>query len=130
MGDSGGEVADSVSSREWEVAPAFSEQIYTMEDALLFAGMLMAMVKKCDRVKAACQSLLTNISAAIMTEKGQKYGFSRSFIRFLYVRYGRGILMESVLKSPCYLSKKKKRSHILIRWPSSMKKQMNWLYFL
>ena len=37
----GGEVADSVAARDWEVAPAFSEQIYTMEDALLFASCLL-----------------------------------------------------------------------------------------
>ena len=106
---SGEEVADSVSSREWQVAPAFSEQIYTMEDALLFAGMLMAMVKKCDRVKVACQSLLTNISAAIMTENGAEVWVQPIFYPFSYMsRYGKGILMESILKSPCYLSKKGK----------------------
>ncbi|WP_275040371.1 alpha-L-arabinofuranosidase C-terminal domain-containing protein, partial [Anaerovibrio lipolyticus] len=41
-----------------------------MEDSLLFASMMMVLLKKCDRVKIGCQSLLTNISACIMTKKG------------------------------------------------------------
>ena len=96
-----------MASRDWEVAPAFSEQIYTMEDALLFAGMLMAMVKNCERVKIACQSLLTNISAAIMTKTGGEVWVQPIFYPFSYMsKYGRGVLLESVLKCPQYQSKK------------------------
>lgn len=103
----GDAVADAVASRDWEVAPAFSEQIYTMEDALLFAGMLMAMVKNCKRVKIACQSLLTNISAAIMTKTGGEVWAQPIFYPFSFMsKYGRGILLESVLKCPQYQSKK------------------------
>ncbi|WP_050641961.1 MULTISPECIES: alpha-N-arabinofuranosidase [Clostridia] len=105
----GGEVADSVNARDWEVAPAFSEQIYTMEDALLFASMMMAMIKNCERVKAACQSLLTNISAAIMTEPGAGVWVQPIFYPFSHMAaYGRGVLMESVLKAPSYRTKKNK----------------------
>lgn len=59
-----------VDEHPWQIAPPLGEQIYSMEDALLFASMLMVLLKKCNRVKIGCQSLLTNISACIMTEKG------------------------------------------------------------
>ena len=103
----GEDVAGSVASRDWETAPAFSEQIYTMEDSLLFASMLMAMIKNSGRVKAACQSLLTNISAAIMTEPGAEVWVQPIFYPFSYMsKYGRGTLLESVLRAPSYLSGK------------------------
>ena len=99
-------VADSVNSRDWQIAPAFSEQIYTMEDALLFASMLMAMLKNCDRVKVACQSLLTNISAAIMTKTNGEVWLQPIFYPFSFMsRYGRGYVLESVLEAPAYTNR-------------------------
>lgn len=96
-------VADSVNRRDWEIAPAFSEQIYTMEDALLFSSMLMAMMKKADRVKIACQALLTNISACIMTEKGGESWRQTIFYPFVYLsKYGQGEVMRTVDEIPEY----------------------------
>jgi alpha-N-arabinofuranosidase len=54
----------------WQVAPRLSEQIYTLRDALLFASLLLTLARHARRVRIACQSLLANISAAIMTEPG------------------------------------------------------------
>lgn len=101
----GDDVADSVAARDWEVAPAFSEQIYTMEDTLLFASMLMAMVRNSDRVKIACQSLLTNISAAIVTERNGASWVQPIYYPFQYMsEYGRGKVLELVCDIPCYKS--------------------------
>ncbi|MDR2372758.1 MAG: alpha-L-arabinofuranosidase [Bifidobacteriaceae bacterium] len=55
---------------QWQVGPRLSEQIYTLQDALLFASMMLVMARHSSRVRMACQSLLTNISACIMTEPG------------------------------------------------------------
>ncbi|MDD6550847.1 MAG: alpha-N-arabinofuranosidase [Lachnospiraceae bacterium] len=100
------EVADSVSSREWQVAPAFSEQIYTMEDALLFASLLMSMVRHADVVKAACQSLLTNISACIMTEKGGGSWVQPIYYPFEYMaRYATGEVLNSSVTGDKYESR-------------------------
>lgn len=60
---------DEAEENRWEIAPSISEMIYSFQDALLFAGMLMTMIKNSDIVKIACQSLITNISAMIMTDK-------------------------------------------------------------
>ena len=99
----GSEVEKDVNSRDWEIAPSFSEQIYTMEDTLLFASMLMAMVKNADRVKIACQSLLTNISAAIMTERGGESWVQPIYYPFSYMsRYGRGEVLECISRIGCY----------------------------
>ncbi len=101
----GTEVENDVNSRGWEIAPAFSEQIYTMEDSLLFASMLMAMVKNAGRVKIACQSLLTNISAAIMTEKGEESWVQPIYYPFAYMsEYGRGLVLNSVDQITSYES--------------------------
>lgn len=62
-------VTQEVDASPWQIAPAISEQIYTMEDALLFASMLMTIVRNADIIKIGCQSLIANISACIMTER-------------------------------------------------------------
>ncbi|MEG0961662.1 MAG: alpha-N-arabinofuranosidase [Lachnospiraceae bacterium] len=99
-----GKVAHPKASQEpWQVAPHLSEQVYTMEDALLFASMLMSFQRHSDRVKVACQSLLTNISAAIMTEKGGEVWVQPIFYPFSYAsKYGRGIVLEEIVEGPVY----------------------------
>lgn len=88
-------VVAQMDARPWQVAPHLSEQIYTMEDALLFASMMMNFLKHSDRVRIACQSLLTNISAAIMTEEGGEAWVQPIFYPFSHMAaYGRGVVLE------------------------------------
>lgn len=80
---------------EWQVAPPISEMIYTFEDSLLFAGMLLALLKNANRVKMACQSLLTNVSATIMTEQGGEVWLQPTYFPFSQVaKYGHGVVMD------------------------------------
>jgi len=80
---------------EWQVAPPISEMIYTFEDSLLFAGMLLVLLKNANRVKMACQSLLTNVSAMIMTEKGGNIWLQPTYFPFSQVaKYGNGIVLD------------------------------------
>lgn len=96
-------VQRSVEDNPWQIAPAFSEQIYTMEDALLFASMLMNLVRFSKRVRIACQSLLTNISACIMTERGGGVWVQPVFYPFaMMAKYGRGIVMDTRMSGPSY----------------------------
>lgn len=100
----GEEVAKDVESHDWQIAPSFSEQIYTMEDALLFSSMLMAMLKNADIVEIACQSLLTNISACIMTETGGGSWVQTIYYPFAYMaKYGRGTVLQQVRKETEWL---------------------------
>lgn len=87
----------------WQIAPSFSEQIYSLEDALLFGGMLLSMLRHCDRVKIACQSLLVNISAAIITEPGGSLWLQPIFYPFAHAaKYGKGRVLTPVVESPSY----------------------------
>ena len=78
-----------------QIAPAISEQIYTLEDALLFAEMQMVILRNADAIKIACQSLLTNISACIMTEKGGNHWLQTIYYPFYYfANYAKGIVVK------------------------------------
>lgn len=82
----------------WKQAPAISEMIYSFQDALLFGGMLMALIKNADRVKIACQSLLANISAMIMTKKGGEMWRQTIYYPFAQAAaYAQGTVMDTRL---------------------------------
>lgn len=97
------EVASQVDETPWQIAPHLSEQIYSMEDTLLFASMMMNFLKYADRIKIACQSLLTNISAAIMTEEKGDVWVQPIFYPFSHMaRYGKGVVLQSVTDCETY----------------------------
>lgn len=92
-----------VSKEPWKIAPPISEQIYTLEDALLFAGMQMVMLRNADVIKIACQSLLTNVSACIMTEKDGGFWLQTIYYPFYYfANYAKGIVLRSAVTGPVY----------------------------
>lgn len=96
-------VQKSVEEHPWQIAPSISEQIYTMEDALLFSSMMMNFLRYSGRVKIACQSLLTNISACIMTERGGDAWVQPIFYPFACMaKYGQGIVMDERSAGPVY----------------------------
>ncbi|WP_026659895.1 alpha-N-arabinofuranosidase [Butyrivibrio sp. AC2005] len=84
-------------AHRWQIAPAISEMIYSFQDALLFSGMLMMMIKKSDIVKLACQSLIANISSMIMTEKDGGLWYQTIYEPFKYMAsHSRGTVLEEV----------------------------------
>lgn len=92
-----------IDQKPWGIAPAISEQIYTLEDALLFAGMQMVILRNADVIKIACQSLLTNISACIMTEKNGEYWLQTIYYPFHYfATYAKGTVLKTASIGPCY----------------------------
>lgn len=102
----------NVISPPWQQAQPISEMIYSFKDALLFGGMLLAILKNADRVKVACQSLLTNISAMIMTEKGGEMWKQTIYYPFADVaQLGHGEVLDSRVICPEYATKDKK-SHV------------------
>lgn len=99
----GNMVDEQVSQNPWQSAAPISEQIYTLEDALLFAGMQMVMLRHADVVKIACQSLLTNVSACIMTEENGEMWLQTIYYPFSYfAKYARGIVLRSVCRCGSY----------------------------
>ncbi len=89
------EVAEQCNNNSWVQAPAISEMVYTFEDSLLFGGMILALLKNADRVKIACQSLLVNVSAMIMTEKNGGIWYQPIYYPFSHVaEYGKGVVLD------------------------------------
>lgn len=55
----------------------------------------MVILRNADAIKIACQSLLTNISACIMTEKGGNHWLQTIYYPFYYfANYAKGIVMK------------------------------------
>lgn len=99
----GNTVNREVDENPWQIAAPISEQIYTMEDALLFAGMQMTMLRNADMVKIACQSLLTNVSACIMTDANGEMWLQTIYYPFYYfANYARGVVMQSKCRCESY----------------------------
>lgn len=99
----GNTVNEETARDPWKIAPAISEQIYTLEDALLFAGMQMVILRNADVIRIACQSLLTNVSACIMTEKNGESWLQTIYYPFYYfANYARGIVLDTVSEGPSY----------------------------
>ncbi|TCR66426.1 alpha-N-arabinofuranosidase [Bosea sp. BK604] len=87
----------------WPVAPPILEEIYTMEDALVFGGACISLLNHADRVKCACLAQLVNVIAPIMTETGGPAWRQTIFYPFAQMsRYGRGRSLRTSIKSPSY----------------------------
>lgn len=87
----------------WQIAPPQAEDLYTMQDALLFGCMMITLIKHADRVKIGCQAQLVNVIAPVMTLCGGPAW--RQTIYYPYQqasRYGRGIALDIDLRSATY----------------------------
>ena len=90
----------------WTIAPPQLEDIYNFEDAVLVGLMLITLLKNSDRVKIACLAQLVNVIAPIMTENGGAAWRQTIFYPFMHAsNYGRGIVLNPVIKSEKYDSK-------------------------
>ncbi|WP_035765499.1 arabinosylfuranosidase ArfA [Butyrivibrio sp. NC2002] len=90
---------------KWVEHPHQLEDIYNFEDALLVGSMLITLLRHADRVKIACLAQLVNVIAPIMTSDT---GAWRQTIFYPYMHasiYGRGTVLNTVVKSPSYESK-------------------------
>jgi alpha-N-arabinofuranosidase len=87
----------------WPVAPHILEEVYTMEDALAFAGACISLLNHADRVKAACLAQLVNAIAPIMTEDGGPAWRQTIFFPFAQMsKFGRGRVLRVETDSPIY----------------------------
>lgn len=87
----------------WSEAPPLLEDIYTFEDALVVGGMLLSLLRHCDRVKMACLAQLVNVIAPIMTVPGGPAWQQTIFHPFRDVSVlGRGEVLDLRVSSPSY----------------------------
>jgi len=90
----------------WSVAPPLLEDCYTMEDALVVGGMLIALLNHCDRVRIACLAQVVNVIAPIMTEPGGRAWRQTIFYPFAHAsRFARGTVLRQAVECPTYGTK-------------------------
>jgi len=89
--------------RPWEPAKPLLENSYTMEDALVLGGMLLAVLRNADRVEIACLSELVNCISHIRTRNGGGAWVLPPYYVFLhFCQYGRGTALHTAVDSPLY----------------------------
>jgi len=89
--------------RPWAVAPPLTEEVYTLEDALVVGCMLISLLKHANRVKIACLAQLVNAIAPITTVPGGPTWRQATYYPFLHAsRYGRGSVLDVQVHSPGY----------------------------
>ncbi|HEY8500487.1 MAG TPA: alpha-L-arabinofuranosidase C-terminal domain-containing protein [Clostridia bacterium] len=92
--------------RNWKTGYPIDCGAHTMEDALAFASMMMAIIRRADRVKIACQSLLVNTGPLIVAKKDGIAWANAIFYPFMHISlYGRGIVLNCLTDSPEYETK-------------------------
>lgn len=91
----------------WTVGPPLLEDVYTFEDALVVGCCLITLLRHADRVRIACLAQLVNTIAPIMTQNGGPAWRQTIYYPFLHAsRYGRGELIETLVRSPTYENRK------------------------
>ena len=91
---------------KWTVARRQLEQIYSMEDALVVGGMLITLLSHADRVKIGCIAQVVNAIAPIMTAPGGPAWKQSIFFPFAAAsRYGRGVVLQTIIQCPDYHTK-------------------------
>ena len=92
--------------KDWPVGPAFNEEIYNHEDALILGGAMIALLNHCDRVKVACLAQLVNVIAPIMTENGGAAWKQTIFFPFADAsRIGHGRVLRQAVSVPSFATK-------------------------
>ncbi len=91
----------------WIASPSLFEDVYNMEDVITVGGMLITLLRHCDRVKIACIAQLVNVISPIMTENKGTLWKQTTYYPYLHVsRYGRGTVLHTLLESAMYDCKK------------------------
>ena len=88
---------------EWAQAPRLIEETYTAQDAVVFASLLMSLLRHADRVTIACLAQLVNVIAPIRTEPGSNGWRQSIFYPFaLTARHARGNVLATHQDAPTY----------------------------
>jgi alpha-N-arabinofuranosidase len=98
----------------WQIAPPLTEDIYTLEDALVVGCMLITLLEHADRVKIACLAQLVNVIAPIFTVTGGPAWRQTIYFPFLHAaRYGRGAALDLRIDCPTYSTPELERVPLL-----------------
>ena len=85
----------------WPVAPALSEDDYTVVDAVVVGSLLITLLRHSDRVTAACQAQLVNTISPIRAEAGGPAWRQATFHPFAQTsRHARGEVLRPQVAAP------------------------------
>lgn len=97
---------DLMKNKPWGRVPPLLEDVYTFEDALVVAMLLMTLLRHADRVKIACLAQLVNVVAPIMTDPKGKAWRQTIYYPVLHLsKYGRGEVLEAFVKATSHATK-------------------------
>jgi alpha-N-arabinofuranosidase len=86
---------------EWPVAPRLQEDSYDVRDAVVVGGLLISLLRHCDRVRSACMAQLVNVIGPIRTEPGGPAWRQTIFHPFAHTaRWATGTVLRTVIESP------------------------------
>ncbi|MFT4029143.1 MAG: alpha-L-arabinofuranosidase C-terminal domain-containing protein [Protaetiibacter sp.] len=78
----------------WEFAPRLSEDVHSLEDAVVIGGLLISLLRHADRVAVACFAQLVNVMALIRTEPGVAWTQPSFFPFALTAQHARGEVLQ------------------------------------
>lgn len=88
---------------DWQIGPDRDKTLYRFEDALVFASMLLTLIRNADRVHIACQAILVNVLPMVVANKGGKAWRNSIYYPFLHASlYGRGEVLHVLADVPRY----------------------------
>jgi len=94
---------ENAEAEKWRDAPAFNEDHYNFQDALLVGSMLITLLRRADRIKVACLAQLVNVIAPIMTIPGGPAWKQTIYYPYLHAsNYGRGTALQTLVEAPKY----------------------------
>ena len=86
---------------DWPAAPRLSEDDFTVADAVVVGSMLVTLLRRADRVQAACLAQLVNTIGAIRTEPGGPAWRQSIFHPFAQAaRLAQGAVLRCDVRSP------------------------------
>jgi alpha-N-arabinofuranosidase len=83
-------------------APRLLEEVYNLEDALLVGGFLNSLMRKSDRVRAACLAQLVNVIAPITTSPDGLFRQTTYYPYLWALQYASGSVLDLAVESASY----------------------------
>jgi alpha-N-arabinofuranosidase len=88
---------------EWPLAPALSEEAYTVADGVVVGNLLMSLLRHADRVRSASIAQVVNVIAPIAAEPGGPAWRKSTFFPFAITsRLARGVALETSIETDDY----------------------------
>ncbi len=90
----------------WPEAPPILEEVYNMQDALVFGAACISLINHADRVKVGCLAQMVNAIAPILTAPGGPAWRQTIFWPFSdFSNLGRGRVLKAHVESPTYATR-------------------------